>query len=123
MKKFLIILAAAIATGADTMAAPVSPDEALSRAVTTSAARLGAKAGGYTLRHTCKTDGRNAVYLFESPSADGFLMTPADDVLPAVLGYGKAEISRQRAAAPRAGRPRTDRTTLRHALEPELPLQ
>ena len=92
MKKILIILAAAIATGADTMAAPVSPEEALSRAVTTSAARLGAKAGGYTLRHTCKTDGRNAVYLFESPAADGFIMAPADDALPAVLGYGKAEI-------------------------------
>lgn len=89
MKKFLIILAAAIATGADTMAAPVSPDEALSRAVTTSAARLGAKAGGYTLRHTCRTDGRNAVYLFESPSADGFLMAPADDVLPLSSDMGK----------------------------------
>lgn len=71
------------------VAAPVSPEAALERLQGKNLLRIRGK--GKTAQYRISeilTDGfdNNTVYLFDSD--DGFVVAPADDALPAVLGYG-----------------------------------
>lgn len=72
------------------MAAPLTPEAALNRLNNHNLFRIGghAKTQSQYRISEIMTDscGSNTVYLFDSK--DGFVVTPADDALPAVLGYG-----------------------------------
>lgn len=98
MRKILILLlTASIALSAS--AAPVSPEAALERALQkNSAQRLPAKAGAYKLVTTRHAEGRPTLYLFGT--SNGFVLTPADDSAPAVLGYGSSPLMGQDMSMP-----------------------
>lgn len=74
-------------------AAPVTPDAALKRLRGKNMSRV---IGPLRISHftisKIMTDscGNNTVYLFDSK--DGFVVTPADDAFPALLGYGDSQI-------------------------------
>lgn len=75
------------------MAAPITPDAALNRLHHQNRSRIrgDVKTTQYRisgiLTDSC---GNNTVYLFDSE--DGFVVSPADDALPAVLGYGDGKM-------------------------------
>lgn len=74
-------------------ATPVTPDAALKRL---RAQNMSRATGSLQTSHfrisKIMTDscGNNTVYLFDSK--DGFVVTPADDAFPALLGYGDGQI-------------------------------
>lgn len=74
------------------LAAPVTPEQALERAVQTSPAKIAGKSGGFKLVHTERSASSNAIYVFSNLNSESFLVTPADDCAPAVLGYGDSKI-------------------------------
>lgn len=71
------------------LAAPITPDAALNRLQGRNVFRL---RGPLHARHYSISEvitdscGNNTVYIFDSK--DGFVVTPADDAFPALLGYG-----------------------------------
>ena len=75
------------------LAAPITPDAALNRLHHQNRSRIrgDVKTTQYRisgiLTDSC---GNNTVYLFDSE--DGFVVSPADDALPAVLGYGDGKM-------------------------------
>ena len=79
-----------LAASAASIAAPVSPEEALSRAIRSGVAPTMRKAPAAGMKlaaiETAPTSGRAAVYTFDMPGS-GFAILTADDNLPAVLGY------------------------------------
>lgn len=91
MKKLIPLLSLA-ATALAVEAAPVSPDEALTRALVNTPQTMRAPGAGYSLLNTRKAGGHDALYLFEARSGSGFIIAPADDSLPAVLGYGTSKL-------------------------------
>ena len=91
MKKLIPLLSLA-ATAFAIQAAPVSPDEALTRALVNTPQTMRVPGAGYSLLNTRKAGGHDALYLFEARSGSGFIIAPADDSLPAVLGYGTSEL-------------------------------
>ena len=71
-------------------ASPVSPDEALARLRQDAPARIASfSASPLRLSHTlyADTDREASVYVFNSKGAGSFIVAPADDLAPAVLGY------------------------------------
>lgn len=91
MKKLIPILSLA-ATALAVQAAPVSPDEALTRALGSSPQTMHAPGAGYSLLHTRKAGSHDTLFVFEANSGNGFIIAPADDSLPAILGYGTSEL-------------------------------
>ncbi len=90
MKKILLpVLALGIITPC-IQAEIISPEEALARvssASTSQVRKAAARTSAATLLETVTTDdGQAGVYVFTSPK--GYLITPADDSFPALLGYG-----------------------------------
>lgn len=74
-------------------AAPVTPDAALKRLRGKNMSRvIGPLRTSHFKISKIMTDscGSNTVYLFDSK--DGFVVTPADDAFPALLGYGDSQI-------------------------------
>lgn len=90
MKK-ICIMAAMAAAVVSMSAAPVSPDEALQRAIGDSPARIAGNGTTYTLARTVRGEMADGVYLFTRPEA-GFILTPADDAAPALLGFGESAV-------------------------------
>lgn len=82
----LLLLAALV--GAST-AAPLSPEEALSRAAKSGPQRLKSKGmKGAKLVHTAATEsGINTLYVFNRAADQGYLILSADDLAYPVLGY------------------------------------
>lgn len=81
------------------MAAPVTPGEALQRVAEAQGpteVRRVAAAGqtvlAFTLNQPSAEAGKAALYMFNTPGG-GFILAPADDRLPAVLGYGDSAVS------------------------------
>lgn len=71
-------------------ASPVSPDGALARLRQDAPARIASfSASPLRLSHTLytDTDREASVYVFNSKDTGGFIVAPADDLAPAVLGY------------------------------------
>lgn len=70
-------------------AAPLTPEQALQRADNSGMRKIASKStAGMELSHTFSTTGGTpAVYVFNKPSDEGFLLLSADDVAAPVLGY------------------------------------
>lgn len=92
MKRFLTILSLTAICGFMAQGAPVSPDAALSRALKDTRLKARVQSASYTLAAVRQSEGKDAIYLFESASQPGFIVTSADDCLPAVLGFGDSKI-------------------------------
>ncbi len=70
-------------------ATPVTPDAALNRLQSQNVSKVRGllQTQHYRISEVMTDDrGNNTIYLFDSK--DGFIVTPADDALPALLGYG-----------------------------------
>ncbi|MCM1349535.1 MAG: thiol protease/hemagglutinin PrtT [Firmicutes bacterium] len=83
------LVMAALVVANVSVARELSPEQALDRA-RPSVSTLGLKSDAsspQTLQMTVDSDNRPAVYLFSNTSGS-FLVLPADDAAPAVLGYG-----------------------------------
>ncbi len=90
--KFIYILLLLICP-TTVLAAPVTPDAALKRLSGQNFSRIRGLSQAPLYRISkILTDscGNNTVYLFDSE--DGFVVSPADDAIPAVLGYGDGEV-------------------------------
>lgn len=87
-----ILSLATLTAGAITMlGAELSPDAALARALDNSRHRLPAKSATYKLSKTISRVDNSAASLYVfSNTNKGFIVTTADDRLPAVLGYSDA---------------------------------
>jgi len=73
MKKLIPILSLA-ATALAVQAAPVSPDEALTRALGSSPQTMHAPGAGYSLLHTRKAGSHDTLFVFEANSGSGFII-------------------------------------------------
>lgn len=67
-------------------AAFLTPEQSLSRAESSATIRRMPGNARFTLAHTEKTDGENFLYVFNKGD-NGFIITSANDRMPAVLGY------------------------------------
>ncbi len=85
IRKLTVLAAVIISSVLMASASPVSPQRALSRAISGKGLRTGT-ATDYRLAHTEMTASTPAVYIF-SRGDNGFIVVPADDSFPAVLGY------------------------------------
>lgn len=93
MKKTGILLTLGIGVALGVSAAPITPDEALSRLKGEGPARLKLKSEKtFHLEHTITgEDGRNAAYVFTHPGEKGFTILSANDLAVPVLGYSETE--------------------------------
>lgn len=90
--RFIIILSLLLST-IPILATPVSPDAALQRLRSQNMSRVSGLLRNPDFKIAkVMTDscGSNTVYLFDSN--EGFVVTPADDAFPALLGYGDNQI-------------------------------
>lgn len=90
MKKLLVIASLAL-SGAAVMAAPLSPEAALGRALRDAPQQLRGSSRNFKLAATRSEAGRECVYLYSSPA--GFLAVSADDAVPALVGYGSNQLA------------------------------
>lgn len=99
-KKTLFTLALAAMTLTAT-AAPLTPQEALGKALGDAPAKMKAPGlASYRLASTKMTDGKATVYLFDRAAAPGYIVVAADDAVPALLGYSDAQLSKEGETAP-----------------------
>lgn len=89
MRKKYIVLAAAIGAALSAMASPVTPEQALERVSDNGMMKGISNVKNYSLNRIESFEGEDGVYLFEDHQG-GFIVAPADDVSPAILGYGSA---------------------------------
>lgn len=87
MKRLILAAVAAGALPVLTLARPLTPDEALARALENAPMRQAASSSPFELTNTTRSDNNEAcVYLFNG--SESFLLVSGDDRTPAVLGYG-----------------------------------
>ena len=87
------ILSAAVLTPLYGEAKPLTPEEALSRAMGNAPARIQSKnLDSFTLAATREAAGAASLYVFNTRDNDGFMVVGADDAVPALLGYGNASV-------------------------------
>lgn len=82
----LLLLLFMLAAGA--AAESLTPEQSLAR-LADSALQRRAKARSPHLVHTEQADGQPLFYVFDRPGNAGFLITSADDLVPALLGYAE----------------------------------
>ncbi|MBD5347971.1 MAG: hypothetical protein HDR84_01815 [Bacteroides sp.] len=94
MNKFLIT-AILLSAPAIISAAPLSPEASLKRALgETPANILGSnRKAEFKLRSTYQNEGVAGVYLYSRSDGKAFIVTPADDASPALLGYGTTGVT------------------------------
>ena len=85
-----------LAAAAQTHAAPLTPDQALSRVITSSdtPGMLRAAGQSYTYAYAVKAPSATADAYFVFNSSDGFVIASADDRLRPCLGYGQGSLDR-----------------------------
>lgn len=94
MKKLLLISALALGVSAGAWAKAISPETALKRvcgAPQTGMMKVRPQAATMKLARTIEAPtqkGTAMLYVFNKGNEQGYLITPADDLFPAVLGYG-----------------------------------
>lgn len=89
MKAKILITMLGMSAGIAALAAPVTPEEALSRALESAPRKMASKgAGAFRLAETVKASGNAALYLYEKPQG-GYLVLSADDATPLLLGYSE----------------------------------
>lgn len=74
-------------------AAPLTPEAALQRALGDAPRRVAGNSGSYRLATTRQSNGSDAIYVFTRPASEGFIVAPADDRAPALLGYGETNLT------------------------------
>lgn len=84
MKKLIALAALALPLGA--LAAPLTPQQALSRAIGDAPARLRAKSADYRLLESRDADGVKTLYIFTQPGTPGFIVASAEDAVAPLLG-------------------------------------
>lgn len=78
-----------LSAGIAAVAAPLTPEEALSRALDSAPRKITAKgAGAFRLAETVESSGKAALYLYEKPQG-GYMVLSADDCTPLLLGYSE----------------------------------
>lgn len=76
-------------------ATPLTPDEALGRALNSRQMRVAGKSQNFKLAKTGMGIDREALYVFSRTDGDGFVVAAADDCAPALLGYGDSKLCDQ----------------------------
>lgn len=98
MKKIKLTLWAILLSGLTALGEPLSPEQSLSNAIQQLPSRgmrtkqwKSEAAKKFKLAHTQKSaaDSSNLIYVFNSGSERGFIVTGADDRLPSVIGYSE----------------------------------
>ncbi len=74
-------------------ATPLTPEAALQRALGDAPRRVAGNSGSYRLATTRQSNGSDAIYVFTRPASEGFIVAPADDRAPALLGYGETNLT------------------------------
>ena len=87
MKKFTLA-AALLGASAVMLAAPVTPDAALQRALGDAPRKVAGAPSAFKLVKTEMASETPALYLFANEKSHAFIVTPADDCAPSLLGYG-----------------------------------
>lgn len=82
----LLLLSLAIASGADMLAKPLTPSQALARLNTNEKSRLASAPTTVDLAYTKTLGEEPLVYVFANP--DGYMVVSGDDCAPALLGFG-----------------------------------
>lgn len=101
MTKELNFLLAGLAFALGAHAEQLTPDEALSRAVSArSVATRAIGPEGIRLVYTQSTKGVPSVYVFQNPDDRGYLLVSADDVAVPLLGYADSGTFRQEEMPP-----------------------
>lgn len=90
-----LLLTSGLLAAASAPAAPLTPEQALDRALDAALERVmpANAAPRFKLINTRHADGAEAVYLFSRTDAEGFVVVSADDAAPALLGYGTSKIA------------------------------
>lgn len=92
MKKILLSILS-LSAAAAVWAAPLTPNQALSRAISSDRDKIVATtAGSHELCFTKAVDGKPMIYVFSSPDREGFLAVAADDTTIPLLGYSDSGI-------------------------------
>lgn len=86
--KQVTLLLISLLTAAGMHATPLTPEAALDRAIGAAPMKIGGSTAKFELVQTQFDNGREALYIFGRIGGHGFVVTPADDVAPALLGYG-----------------------------------
>lgn len=88
MKKHLLIGTALLSLGITANAEQLTPEQALNRLPAGGPNKIASKNGAPRLVHTAKTeDGMSAVYVFNKPGDNGYMLLSADDIAYPLLGY------------------------------------
>ena len=77
-------------------ASTVTPDEALARVMGSSTNRQLAPGSKYRLARSITVKDDAMAYVFERENGSGFIVTPADDRIVALIGYGDASLTDSR---------------------------
>ena len=101
MTKELNFLLAGLAFALGAHAEQLTPDEALSRAMSArSVATRAVDQEGIRLVYTQSTKGMPSVYVFQNPDNHGYLLVSADDVAVPLLGYADSGCFREEEMPP-----------------------
>lgn len=92
MRKRLLNLTAAAICVSMAVASPITPEQALNRAIGSCGKHKINSAAGYRLLQSETFGKKEAVYVFEKTGGPGFVITPADDRFVPLLGYGYSKI-------------------------------
>lgn len=89
-----LLLTSGLLAAASAAAAPLTPEQALERALDATPDRVAPAnaAPRFKLINTRHADSAETVYLFSRTDAEGFVVVSADDAAPALLGYGSSKI-------------------------------
>ncbi len=88
MRRLLLTLCMLLPIGVTVFSMPLSPEQAMDRALRSSGARSrGISASSMELAATINFDGVPAIYSFNNATSGGFIVVSADDASEAVLGY------------------------------------
>lgn len=85
--KGILICGALAVCGSHAFAVHVSPEGALDRALQEKSSMKIKGSARFELSYTESAPGLETVYVFSNTAGEGFIVTPADDSFPAVLGY------------------------------------
>lgn len=94
-------IAAALLAAMPICGSPLSPGESLERALSDAPMKLKGTGAAYALAMTRESAaGQPGVYLFSDTKTGAFLLTSADDFVPALLGYGDTALDSSGNPAP-----------------------
>lgn len=90
--RYILAFIGTVIIGIAGRSAPLGPEESLSRALRDGPAKISGHNSRYRLAKSEKAGELTTLYLFEKENGAGFLLTPADDEVAPVIGYGDTKI-------------------------------